>query len=125
LIGRERERQALHRLLDGVRRGRGGVLVIHGDAGVGKTALLEYAAEAGRGFRIARTAGVQAEMELYVEAISRLAPARPGPGYLVKSACAHGRRARGDPSSPGSDELSGPRPRVRVLCLSGPGARRA
>jgi hypothetical protein len=40
----------------------------------------------------------------------------------VKSACAHGRRAQGDPSSPGSGELSGPRPRVRVLRPSGPAA---
>jgi hypothetical protein len=37
----------LDRLLDGVRAGRGGVLVMHGEAGVGKTALLEYAVEAG------------------------------------------------------------------------------
>src|SRR3982074_254296 len=53
LIGREREREVLDRLLDGVRGGRGGVLVMHGEAGVGKTALLEYAAEAGREVRIA------------------------------------------------------------------------
>ena len=49
LLGREREREVLDRLLDGVRGGRGGVLVVHGEAGVGKTALLEYAVEAGRG----------------------------------------------------------------------------
>ncbi|MDT4924016.1 MAG: hypothetical protein QOG01_1729, partial [Pseudonocardiales bacterium] len=35
---------------------------MHGEAGIGKTALLEYAVEAARGFRIARTSGVQAEM---------------------------------------------------------------
>ena len=44
LLGRDREREALDRLLDGVRGGRGGVLVVHGEHGVGKTALLEYAA---------------------------------------------------------------------------------
>src|ERR1700761_3961963 len=55
LIGREREREVLDRLLEGVRGGRGGVLVVHGEAGVGKTAVLGSAVEAARGFRIART----------------------------------------------------------------------
>src|ERR1700747_931820 len=72
LLGREREREALDGLLDGVRAARGGVLVIHGDAGVGKTALLEYAVEAGRGFRVARTTGVEAEMELPFAAVQQL-----------------------------------------------------
>jgi DNA-binding CsgD family transcriptional regulator len=72
LLGREREREALDRLLDGVRGGRGGVLVVHGEAGVGKTALLEYAAEAGRESRIARTSGVEAEMELPFAAVQQL-----------------------------------------------------
>src|SRR6266853_158196 len=72
LLGREREREVLDRLLDGVRGGRGGVLVVHGEAGVGKTALLKYAAEAGREFRIARTFGVEAEMELPFAAVQQL-----------------------------------------------------
>jgi predicted ATPase len=40
LLGRKRERAVLDRLLDGVRGGRAGALVMHGEAGVGKTALL-------------------------------------------------------------------------------------
>jgi DNA-binding CsgD family transcriptional regulator len=64
LLDRERERGVLDRLLDGVRGGRCGVLVVHGEAGIGKTALLEYAVEAAREFRIIRTSGVEAEMEL-------------------------------------------------------------
>src|SRR3954449_1084309 len=72
LLGREREREVLDRLLDGVRGARGGVLVVHGEAGVGKTALLEYAARAGREFRIARTSGVEAEMELPFAAVQQL-----------------------------------------------------
>jgi DNA-binding CsgD family transcriptional regulator/tetratricopeptide (TPR) repeat protein len=72
LLGREREREVLDRLLDGVNGGHGGVLVMRGDAGVGKTALLEYAVEAGRGFRIARTSGVEAEMELPFAAAQQL-----------------------------------------------------
>jgi DNA-binding CsgD family transcriptional regulator len=72
LLGREREREVLGRLLDAVRGGRGGVLVVDGEAGVGKTALLEDAAEAGREFRIARTSGVEAEMELPFAAVQQL-----------------------------------------------------
>jgi len=72
LLGRERECELLDRLLEGVRDARGGVLVMHGEAGVGKTALLDYAAEARREFRIARTAGVEAEMELPFAAIHQL-----------------------------------------------------
>jgi DNA-binding CsgD family transcriptional regulator len=72
LLGRRREREVLDRLLDGVRGGHGGVLVVHGEAGVGKTALLEYAVEAGREFRIARTVGVEAEMELPFAAVQQL-----------------------------------------------------
>jgi DNA-binding CsgD family transcriptional regulator len=72
LLGREREREVLDRLLDSVRAGRGGVLVVHGEAGVGKTAVLEYAVEAAREFRIARTSGVEAEMELPFAAVQQL-----------------------------------------------------
>jgi len=72
LLGRDREREALGRLLDGVRGGRGGVLLVHGEAGVGKTALLGYATEAAREFRIARTSGVEEEMELPFAAAQQL-----------------------------------------------------
>jgi DNA-binding CsgD family transcriptional regulator len=72
LLGRERERGALNRLLDAARGGHGGVLVVRGEPGVGKTALLEYAIEAGREFRIARTSGVQAEMEFPYAAAQQL-----------------------------------------------------
>jgi DNA-binding CsgD family transcriptional regulator len=72
LFGRGREREALDRLLAGVRGGRGGVLVLYGEAGVGKTALLEYAVEAGRALRFARTVGVEAEMEIPFAAAQQL-----------------------------------------------------
>src|ERR1700742_2691533 len=72
LLGRERERGRLDRLMEGARDGRGGVLVMHGEAGVGKTALLDYAAAADRQFRIARTAGAEAEMELPFATIQQL-----------------------------------------------------
>jgi DNA-binding CsgD family transcriptional regulator len=72
LLGRQRERVVLERLLDTARNGHGAVLVVHGDPGVGKTALLQYAAEAGRDFRVVRTAGVEGEMELDYAALQQL-----------------------------------------------------
>ncbi len=62
--GRSSERELLDRLLDNVRGGQSAVLVIRGEPGVGKTALLHYCARQASGFRIARIAGVESEMEL-------------------------------------------------------------
>ena len=72
LLGRRREREVLDRLLEAARGGHGGVLVVHGEPGVGKTALLEYAVEAGREFRVVRTLGVEEEMELPYAALQQL-----------------------------------------------------
>ena len=64
LYGRRRECAVLDELLEQVRRGRSTVLVMRGEAGVGKTALLEYVAGRARGGRLARVTGVRSEMEL-------------------------------------------------------------
>jgi len=64
LLGRGRERDALDQLVAGVRAGQSRVLVLHGEAGIGKSALLEYLSAAAKGCRIARAAGVESEMEL-------------------------------------------------------------
>src|SRR3989442_8981173 len=72
LVGRRRERAALDRLLETARGGHAGVLVVHGEPGRGKTALLEYALEAGQGSRVTKTTGVEAEMELPFAALQRL-----------------------------------------------------
>jgi DNA-binding CsgD family transcriptional regulator len=72
LRGRQREREALERLLQAARGGDGGALVVHGEPGVGKTALLDDAAEGGREFRVARTVGVEGEMELALAALQQL-----------------------------------------------------
>ena len=72
LLGRQTEREVLGRLLEAARGGHGGVLVVHGEPGVGKTALLEDAVEAGREFRVARTVGVEGEMELAYAALQQL-----------------------------------------------------
>src|ERR1700721_2799967 len=72
LLDRLSERAALRRLLDTARAGRSGVLVMRGEPGVGKTALLEYAVEAAAGLRVARVAGVESEMELAFAALQQL-----------------------------------------------------
>src|SRR5918994_1403524 len=64
LLGRADERELLDRLLENVRAGQSAVLVIRGEAGVGKTALLHHCARQASGFRVARIAGVESEMEL-------------------------------------------------------------
>ena len=64
LRGRHRERAALDRLLDRARAGHSAVLVVRGEPGIGKTALLEYAASRAPGFRVVRAGGVESEMEL-------------------------------------------------------------
>src|SRR3954452_16308084 len=64
LLGRADERALLDRLLENVRAGQSAVLVVRGEAGVGKTALLHYCARQASGFRVARVAGVESEMEL-------------------------------------------------------------
>lgn len=64
LIGRERECEQLDELLDRARLGRSGALVIRGEAGVGKSALLDHAAARAVDARIVRTLGVESEVEL-------------------------------------------------------------
>jgi predicted ATPase len=66
LLDRLTERAALSRLLEAARGGRSAVLVVHGEAGVGKTALLEDAIASAAGLRIARVAGIESEMGLRI-----------------------------------------------------------
>ena len=72
LKGRRRELRVLDRLVDAVRAGESRALVVAGEPGVGKTALLDYLAGRASGFRVVRTAGVQSEMELAFAALHQL-----------------------------------------------------
>jgi DNA-binding CsgD family transcriptional regulator/tetratricopeptide (TPR) repeat protein len=72
LLGRASERQVLDRLLENVRAGQSAVLVVRGEAGVGKTALLHRCAHQASGFRVASIAGVESEMELPFAALHQL-----------------------------------------------------
>ncbi|TCC26831.1 helix-turn-helix transcriptional regulator [Kribbella speibonae] len=64
LVGRRAECSLLDRLIATVRSGSSQALLVHGEPGVGKTALLEYLAVQALGYRLVRSNGVQSEMEL-------------------------------------------------------------
>src|SRR5256884_3172861 len=72
LTGRLSERRALDRFVAGVRAGEGRALVLRGEPGVGKTALLDYLADRAAGCLVARAAGVQSEMELAFAGLHQL-----------------------------------------------------
>src|SRR3954463_1744372 len=72
LIGRDAERNLLDRLGSAVRAGESRTLVVRGEPGVGKTALLEYLAEEASDCRVVRAAGVQSEMELAFAGLHQL-----------------------------------------------------
>ena len=72
LWGRRRECGLLDRLLSAVRGGESQALVVRGEPGVGKTALLDYLVEQASGCRVARVAGVEAEMELAYAAVHQI-----------------------------------------------------
>ncbi|MGN6794486.1 MAG: AAA family ATPase [Streptosporangiaceae bacterium] len=69
---RRRECALLDELLKAARAGRGGIMVIRGEAGIGKTALLDYAAGAAADLRLVRVAGVESKMELAFAALHQL-----------------------------------------------------
>src|SRR5260370_40271656 len=70
--GRVRERQVVDGLLDRVRSGESAVLVIRGEAGIGKTALIRYCARQASGCRLVQIVGVESEIELPFAALHQL-----------------------------------------------------
>src|SRR3989440_665363 len=72
LTGRRSERDVLDRLIEGCRAGEGRALVVRGEPGGGKTALLEHVVGQASGCRVARAAGVQSEMELAFAGLHQL-----------------------------------------------------
>jgi tetratricopeptide (TPR) repeat protein len=71
-LGRVRECERLDAMLAQARVGQSAVLVLRGEAGIGKTALLRYAARQASGLRVADIEGIQAEMELPFAGIDRV-----------------------------------------------------
>ena len=72
LYGRVAECAALERLLDEARASHSGVLVMRGEPGLGKSALLEEAAQRAVGFRVLRAVGIESESELAFAALHQL-----------------------------------------------------
>ena len=72
LRDRRHECHVLDQLLDAARAGESRPLVMRGEPGVGKTALLDYLAEQATGSRVAQAAGVESEMELAYAGVHQL-----------------------------------------------------
>jgi DNA-binding CsgD family transcriptional regulator len=71
-LDRQVECERLDRLLEAARAGESQALVVRGEPGVGKTALLDYLVGRATGFRVVRTAGVQSEIELAFAGLHQL-----------------------------------------------------
>ena len=72
LIGRETETAGLGALLDAARAGTSGALVLRGEAGIGKTALLQHAVQTAGDFQVLRATGIEYEAELPYAALHQL-----------------------------------------------------
>ncbi len=72
LIARSAEQERIESLLAEAREGRSGALVIRGETGLGKTALLEWGIERANGFHVLQTAGVNTDSELPFTALKEL-----------------------------------------------------
>ncbi|WP_436777319.1 ATP-binding protein [Yinghuangia sp. YIM S09857] len=72
LVGRDGERDHVERLLAQAAAGRSATLVIRGEAGIGKSALLDHTVAAARGMRVLRGVGIESEAELAFGALHLL-----------------------------------------------------
>jgi len=72
LLGRHRERAELDRAISGLGKRRSAALVIRGEAGIGKSVLLDYAADQAAGHCVTRATGVESEMELAYAGLQQL-----------------------------------------------------
>lgn len=85
LLGRRHEQQQLAGLLGGAREGHSGVLVVRGEPGIGKTALIDHLLDQAADFRVIRTSGAESEMELIYAGVQQVwAPLREFMGRLPK-----------------------------------------
>src|SRR5258706_15549483 len=72
LLGRAAERSAIDRVLESGRQGRGGALVLRGEPGVGKTALLKDACDGATGYGVLMATAIETEADLPFSALHQL-----------------------------------------------------
>jgi DNA-binding CsgD family transcriptional regulator len=105
LVGRREELRQIGGLLAAVKRGRSGALVLVGEPGIGKSALLEETVRRARGVRILRASGVESESELpyaglltFTRPVAGLVPSLPEPqAQALTAALALGPAPPADP----------------------------
>ena len=127
LLGRDGERLALRRLLADARVGRSGVLALVGEAGIGKTALLDDAAALAAGMQILRARGIESEADVpFAGLLELLRPALGAldrvPGPQARRARERARAAPGRRDRPLRGRRGDAQP-ARRLRRGGPGAR--
>src|SRR5918995_6335224 len=71
-VGRERERARIDRLLQEARAGTSGALLLHGEAGIGKTALMRWAIGQATGLRVLRARGIETESDIPFAGLAEL-----------------------------------------------------
>src|SRR5215208_6435621 len=71
-VGRERERARIDRLLQEARAGKSGALLLHGEAGIGKTALMRWAIGQATGLRVLRARGIETESDIPFAGLAEL-----------------------------------------------------
>src|ERR671922_1670196 len=72
VVGRERERARIDRLLQEARAGKSGALLLHGEAGIGKTALMRWAIGQATGMRVLRARGIETESDIPFAGLAEL-----------------------------------------------------
>ncbi len=76
LLGRDRERREIERVLDGARSGMSGCVALVGEPGIGKSALLDHAADEASDMRVLRARGIEAEAQVpFASLLELLRPA--------------------------------------------------
>ncbi|MGH3442552.1 MAG: AAA family ATPase, partial [Nitriliruptorales bacterium] len=93
LVGREVECARIDRLLEEARGRKSAALVVRGEPGVGKSALLQFAAEHSGGLAVVRTRGIESELE--IPFASMLDLLRPDFGRLDELPAAQAAALRG------------------------------
>jgi AAA ATPase domain len=130
LLGRAEECAVVDGVLGQARAGASGVLLVTGEPGVGKSALLEHAVESASGFQVVRAAGVEPEMELAFAGLQQLcAPLLDGLAARERRRRSRGRRSRagragGLPAAAGGTRRAGRRAHDLLVGLGHGSVRR-